>query len=153
MNPYIIFEKNQRPQLLLLVVLVLYIVLNIQTPPTLAHLIDNIYGNIAVILCAFYLLSNSNPIVSVVALFAAYELIRRSSYSTGTAAINRYLPTEIKKGDHLSAFNQFPITLEEEIVKNMAPIINSGGISNLQYKPSLNNTHNAMNVHDSTSVI
>lgn len=153
MNPYIIFEKNQRPQLLLLVVLVLYIVLNIQTPPTLAHLIDNIYGNIFIILCAFYLLSNSNPVVSVVALFAAYELIRRSSYSTGTAAINRYLPTEIKKGVHLSAFNQFPITLEEEIVKNMAPIINSGGSSNLQYKPSLNNTHNAMNVHDSTSVI
>jgi hypothetical protein len=153
MDPYIIFQKNQRHQLLLLGVLVLYIVLNIQTPPTLAHLIDNIYGNIAVILCAFYLLSNSNPIIGVVALFAGYELITRSSYSTGTAAINRYLPTEIKKGVHLSAFNQFPVTLEEEIVKNMAPIINSGGSSKLQYKPSLNDTHCAMDVHDTTSVI
>jgi hypothetical protein len=128
-------------------------VLNIQTPPTLAHLIDNIYGNIAVILCAFYLLANSNPVVGVIALFAAYELIKRSSYSTGTAAINKYLPTEMKKGVHLSAFNQFPVTLEEEVVKDMAPLISSGGPNSLHYKPVMDNTHNAMNVHDTTSVI
>jgi hypothetical protein len=153
MEPYQIFHKSHRHQLVLLVVLILYIVLNIQTPSTLAHLIDNIYGNIAVILCAFYLLANSNPVVGVIALFAAYELIKRSSYSTGTAAINKYLPTEMKKGVHLSAFNQFPVTLEEEVVKDMAPLISSGGPNSLHYKPVMDDTHNAMNVHDTTSVI
>lgn len=153
MEPYQIFHKSHRHQLVLLVVLILYIVLNIQTPPTLAHLIDNIYGNIAVILCAFYLLANSNPIVGVIALFAGYELIKRSSHSTGSAAISKFLPTEMKKGVHLSAFNQFPITLEEEVVKDMAPLISSGGPNSLHYKPVLDNTHNAMNVHDTTSVI
>ena len=153
MEPYQIFHKSHRHQLLLLVVLILYIVLNIQTPPTLAHLIDNIYGNIAVILCAFYLLANSNPIVGVIALFAAYELIKRSSHSTGTTAIQKFLPSEMKKGVHLSAFNQFPVTLEEEVVKYMAPLISSGGPNSLHYKPVMDDTHNAMNVHDTTSVI
>jgi len=153
MEPYKIFHKSNRHQLLLLVVLILYIVLNIQTPPLLAELIDNIYGNIIIILCAFYLLSNSNPILGVIALFATYELIKRSSHSTGTLAINRFLPTETKKGVHLSAFNQFPITLEEEVVKDMVPLISTTGPTNLQYKPALNDIHNAMNVHDNTSVI
>jgi hypothetical protein len=119
----------------------------------LAKLIDNIYGNIVVIIAAFYLFAHSNPIVGVVGLFAAYELIRRSSHSTGTLAIERYLPTEIKKSGHFSAFNQFPITLEEEVVKKMAPLVESAGPSNLNYKPASDDTHNAMDVHDTTSVI
>ena len=148
-----LLHKSHRHQLILLVVLILYIIINIQTPPQLAHLIDNIYGNIIVLLCAFYLLANCNPIVGIVAMFAAYELINRSSDSTGTSAIKRFLPSEITKGKHLSAFNQFPITLEEEVVKSMAPLINSGGNNNLDYKPAMENNHNAMDVHDNTSVI
>jgi len=153
MEPYQLFHKSHRHQLLLLVVLIFYIVLNVQTPSSLAPLIDNIYGNIGIILCAFYLLANSNPIVGVIVIFAAYELIKRSSHSTGTLAISRYLPTELKKEGHLSAFNQFPVTLEEEVVKQMAPLINNEGSSSLDYKPVLDNIHNAMNVNDTTSVI
>jgi hypothetical protein len=154
MEPYQnLFKNNNYHNLAILVVLVLYSVLNIQTPSMLAKLIDNIYGNIVVIIAAFYLFAHSNPIVGVVGLFAAYELIRRSSHSTGTLAIERYLPTEIKKSGHFSAFNQFPITLEEEVVKKMAPLVESAGPSNLNYKPASDDTHNAMDVHDTTSVI
>lgn len=153
MEAYKLLYKNQRHQLVLLVVLILYVVLNVQTPPTLAYLIDNIYGNLVIILCSFYLLSNSNHLVGIVALFAAYELIKRSSETTGTATIHKYLPSENKKGVHFSAFNQFPFTLEEEVVKNMAPLISSGGPSNLYYKPVVDNTYNAMDVHDNTSII
>ena len=153
MEPSQLFHKSHRHHLVLLIVLILYIIINIQTPPPLAYLIDNIYGNIIVLLCAFYLLASSNPIVGVVAMFAAYELIKRSSDSTGTSAIKRFLPSEIIKGKHFSAFNQFPITLEEEVVKSMAPLINSGGNNNLDYKPAMENNHNAMDVHDNTSVI
>ena len=154
MEPYQnLFKKSNYHHLALLVVLILYSVLNIQTPSMLANLIDNIYGNIVVIVAAFYLFANSHPIVGVVGLFAAYELIRRSSHSTGTLAIERYLPTEIKKSGHFSAFNQFPITLEEEVVKQMAPLVESAGPSNLNYKPASDDTHNAMDVHDTTSVI
>jgi len=148
-----LFKKSNQHHLILLGVLVLYILLNIQTTPVLAKLIDTVYGNIAIVLLAFVFLTHSNPIVGVVALYAAYELIQRSSVTTGSAAISRYLPTEMKKGNHLSAFNQFPITLEEEVVKQMAPLVETSGPSHLHYKPAADDTHDAMDVMDTTSVI
>jgi hypothetical protein len=146
-------KKGNSHELALLVALILYSILSIQTPAFLANLIDNIYGNIVVIFAAFYLLANFHPIVGVMGLFAAYELIRRSSHSTGSLAIQRYLPTEMKKSGHLSAFNQFPITLEEEVVKKMAPLVESAGPSKLHYKPNSDDTHDAMNIHDTTSIV
>ena len=148
-----LFKRSNYHHLALLIVLVLYSVLNIPTPSILANLIDNIYGNIIVILAAFYLFAYSHSIVGVVGLYAAYELIRRSSHSNGTLAIEKYLPSEIKKSGHLTAFNQFPVTLEEEVVSKMAPLVETAGPSNLNYKPHSDDTHDAMDVQDTTSVI
>jgi hypothetical protein len=102
---------------------------------------------------AFYVFSRTHPIIGVVGLFAAYELIRRSSHSSGSLAIERYLPTELKKSGHFSAFNQFPVTLEEEVVKQMAPLVETAGPSNLQYNPMSDDIHDAMDVQDTTSVV
>jgi hypothetical protein len=146
-------KKGNSHHLALLVALILYSILNIKTPAFLANLIDNIYGNMAVIFVAFYLLANCHPVIGVIGLFATYELIRRSSHSSGSLAIQRYLPTEMKKSGHLSAFNQFPVTLEEEVVKQMAPLVETAGPSNLDYKPMSEDTYNAMDVHDSISII
>jgi len=96
-----LFKKNGYPQLALLILLIIYILSNIQTPAFLSVLLDNLYGNLAVIVLAFYLLTKLNPIVGVVLIFAAYELIKRSSEKTGTAALQRYLPTELKKNKEL----------------------------------------------------
>ena len=144
-----LLKKSNQHQLILLVVFILYILLNVQTPNMLATLIDNIYGNVVVVLMALFVLTHMNPIVGVVALYAAYELIQRSSVSTGSAAIRRYLPTEIKKGKHFSAFNQFPVTLEEEVVKQMAPLVETSGPNHLHYKPVANETYNAVDLADS----
>jgi len=144
-----LLKKSNQHQLILLVVFILYILLNVQTPNMLATLIDNIYGNVVVVLMALFVLTHMNPIVGVVALYAAYELIQRSSVTTGSAAIRRYLPTEIKKGKHFSAFNQFPVTLEEEVVKQMAPLVETSGPNHLHYKPVANETYNAVDLADS----
>jgi hypothetical protein len=144
-----LLKKSNQHQLILLVVFILYILLNVQTPNMLATLIDNIYGNVVVVLMALFILTHMNPIVGVVALYAAYELIQRSSVTTGSAAIRRYLPTEIKKGKHFSAFNQFPVTLEEEVVKQMAPLVETSGPNHLHYKPVANETYNAVDLADS----
>ena len=148
-----LFKKSNQHHLVLLVVFILYIILNIQTPCMLANAIDTIYGNIVVVLLAFILLTHSNPIIGVVALFAAYELIKRSSIATGSAAISKYLPSEIKKGQHLSAFNQFPITLEEEVVNKMAPLVETAGPNQLDYKPASDDTHGAMDVMNTSSIM
>lgn len=148
-----LFKQSNHHQLALLVVLIVYSVFNIQTPSMIANLIDNIYGNIVVVLLAFYMFVHANPIVGVVGLFVAYEVIRRSSHSTGSLAIERYLPTESKKNGHFSAFNQFPVTLEEEVVSQMAPLVETAGPSNLQYHPVSEDIHDAMDVQDTTSVV
>ena len=154
MKPYTdITKKENFSQLLLLIVLVIYIVFNIQTPSSIVPYIDNIYSNVIIILLAFFTLMHVNPILGIIALFAAYELIRRSADATGTTTIKKYLPSQSKTNQHLNAFNQFPVTLEEQMVKKMAPLVQSSGPSQLDYKPMADNTHQAMSVGNETSII
>jgi hypothetical protein len=146
-------KPNNRHHQLLLIVMVIYIIFNIQTPQLLAPVIDNIYGNIGVLIVALYLIMNVSPIVGIVALYAAYELIKRSSGITGSAGIQKYLPSQLTQNRQLSAFNQFPITLEEEVVKQMAPLVETSGPSQLQYKPASDNTYSAMSITDTSSIM
>jgi uncharacterized membrane protein (DUF485 family) len=91
MRPYEdLMKKNNTHQLFLVIVLLGYIIFNIQTPHFLAPMIDNIFGNIIVIIIAFFVLVHSNPIMGIIFVFAAYELLRRSSETTGTSAIRRF---------------------------------------------------------------
>ena len=86
----------------------------------------------------------NNPILAILALFVAFDLMRRSSISTGIDALKRYAPSEEKKSSQFSAFNQFPYTLEQEVVKKMAPIVQSGSsMSKASYKPLLDNLYDA----------
>ncbi len=154
MRPYEdLMKKNNAHQLFLVIILLGYIIFNIQTPHLLAPLIDNIYGNIIIIIIAFFTLVNSNPILGIIFMFAAYELVRRSSNATGTSAIQRYLPSQMKMDSDLSAFNQFPVTLEEQMVKKMAPLVETSGPNNLHYEPVSEHTHNAMKVSDTIKIL
>ena len=86
----------------------------------------------------------ANPILAVLSLFVAFDLIRRSSAATGIDALQKYGPSEEKRTSQFSAFNQFPYTLEQEIVAKMAPIAKSGSsLFQASYKPLLDNLHDA----------
>ena len=72
--------------------------------------------------------------------------MRRSSMtmSTGLGALQKYAPSEVKKMSQFTAYNQFPYTLEQEIVKQMAPIVRSGtSMTPASYKPMLEDLHDA----------
>ena len=108
------------------------------------EIIDNMIGKIVIILIVIYMFMHNNPILAVLALFVAFDLMRRSSVSTGIDALKRYAPTEEKKSSQFSAFNQFPYTLEQEVVKKMAPIVQSGSsMTKASYKPLLDNLYDA----------
>ena len=65
----------------------------------------------------------SNPILAILYVFVAYEMLRRSSNITGRTDLVRYTPSQIKKDAQMSAMNPTKkTTLEEEIVGQMAPI-------------------------------
>jgi len=116
------FKTCRKHELLLTVLVVLYIVLNVPTPDAIAPYVDTPLGNIVVVLVALSFFMHSHPVVGVLGLFAAYVLIRRSSASTGSSAIESYVPSEKRKSEELSAFNQFPVTLEEQMVALRAPL-------------------------------
>ena len=113
------FNACRKHEMLLTVLIVLYIVLNVPTPDVIASYVDTPLGNIVVVLIALSFFTHSHPVVGVLGLFAAYVLIRRSSSSS---AIEAYVPSEKRKSEELSAFNQFPVTLEEQMVALRAPL-------------------------------
>jgi hypothetical protein len=91
-----------------------------------------------------YLFMHANPILAVLALLVGFDLIRRSSMATGIDALQRFAPSEEKKSSQFTAFNQFPYTLEQEVVSKMAPIMKSGSsLSQASYKPLLDNLYDA----------
>ena len=138
-----LLKPKKRNELYLLTVLVIYILANVQTPEPLAKIIDNVYGNAVVAVLAITLFMNTNPVVGVLSLVAAYELVKRSSIKTGTHAIRNQLPSEHKKIADFAKYNEFPITLEEEIVNKMAPLVKHAPAPNANYKPILSDLHEA----------
>ena len=128
--------------LVLTILLCVFIVFDIQVPNALANMIDNPIGKIAVAALALCLLS-MNTLLGVIGLVAAYVLIQRSADTTWTQAQKDYLPSEAKKSNVLSSMNQFPMTVEEEVIAKMLPMANQVDLSEAEFKPVLGDTHNA----------
>jgi hypothetical protein len=139
-----LFKKQHKGELILGILLVIYLVMGLKTPDSIANLLDNIVGKVVVFVIVFYLFAYYNPILGILGLFAAFKLIRGSSITTGSDALQKYVPTEEKKASQFSAYNQFPYTLEQEVVAKMAPILQSGSsVTQASYKPLLDNLHYA----------
>jgi hypothetical protein len=139
-----LFKKEHMGELTLAILFIIYLIMGYKTPEPVATAIDSIVGKIVIMLIVIYMFMNTNPILAILALFVAFDLIRRSSVTTGIDALQRYAPTEEKKSSQFSAFNQFPYTLEQEVVKKMAPIVQSGSsMSKPSYKPLLENLYDA----------
>jgi hypothetical protein len=91
------FNKKHMPELLLSVLFVVYLVMDFKMPESVATIIDTPIGKIAVGLVALLLFGYSNPVLGVLALLVAYQMIRRASVKTGMAGLEEYYPTEEKK--------------------------------------------------------
>ena len=82
----------------------------------------------------------SGPLVGVIMILVAYELYRRSgSGFNKNTMVDKMLNAPSKSYDNnasLSAMNQFPITLEEEVIHNMIPLV-KGDMGPKTYKPTM----------------
>jgi hypothetical protein len=135
---------KDKHHLVLTALLSIFILFDIKIPLVLADLVDNPIGKIVVAVLALCLLS-INALAGVVGLIAAYVLIQRSGDATGTIATQNYLPNEEKKSTHLSAMNQFPVTVEEEVISKMLPSTNQRDLTPPEFKPVLDDNHDAAN--------
>jgi hypothetical protein len=135
-------KLQTRHHIVLAILLIIYIFVNIPIPNSIASLVDTSVGKIviAMIVVAIF---HVNPVIGILSFVAAYQLISRSGVSTGSFAINNYLPSESSKAIEFSNYNNFPTTLEEEMVKKMAPMVIDDNNLNLDYKPVLDGLHDA----------
>ena len=117
-----------------------------KTPDSVANMIDSTVGKIVVALFALLLFAYSNPILGVLGIFVAYQLVRGASIKTGMAALEEYYPTEEKKWSPFTPAHQFPYTVEQEMVKKMAPQKFNTNYVKATYKPTLDETYDAASV-------
>lgn len=130
----------------LLIIFIIYIVFPIQTPNSIASSVDSPLGMLVIFIVTVYLFFNANPIIAVVYLFVAYELIKRSSNKPGKVNMVSYTPTQSIKNTEMKEMNPPQnISLEEEVVEKMAPIGHSdiSVYTNSSFKPISENVGTA----------
>lgn len=116
-------KSLSRLELILFAIFVLYLVFPIDTPDLLAGMIDSPLGMLFIFILGVYLFFFTNPILGVIFILFAYELLRRSANKTGRQTIIKYTPSQQKKDAQMNAMNPpKKETLEEEVVDKMAPI-------------------------------
>ena len=107
----------------LFILFIIYLVFPINTPPFLANLIDTPLGMIVIFAITISLFIYTNPILGILCIFVAYELLRRSSKQTGASAYVQYTPTQAKRNQEMKDMNPPASTpLEVEVIQKMAPI-------------------------------
>lgn len=150
-----LFKKEHMGELILFILFVIYLVMGYDVPESLANVVNSMLGKLLIFLIVIYLFLYKNPVLAVVSLLVAFELIRRSRYIDNATRIEQILNPGCTDGPEMSqypftAYNQFPYTLEQEVVKKMAPIVQSGSVlTQASFKPYLENDHDASPVNAS----
>ena len=120
------FTKALSPlEIAALVIFVIYIIFPFKTPAFLLGTVNTPIGLVVLLIVTLYLFFYTNPILGVVYIFVAYELIRRSSLVRRGSADNymvRSSPSEIQRAVEMEQMNPVRnVTLEEDVISKMAP--------------------------------
>jgi len=137
-----LMKAEKKHSLVLELLFVIYIMFDIDTPLEVAKLVDTQLGNVIVMLLGLTMFAAAGPIAGILGLLAAYTLIKRSNLKTGGILMQSENKAEEIKMTMLKKFNDFPKTLEEEVVAEMAPIVRNDG-SQGNFKPVLGDLNDA----------
>jgi len=150
MANFLSIPKNQTGYYVLAALMALFIIMPIEVPHELAGLIDTNLGKIVLVVVVLNMFL-SHPVIGAVGAVAAYELLKRSMMVSKHASRHggpKYVPTEQVKTSNLNKFNQFPVTVEELVIKQKIPY--SFNISNpavtSHFSPNTEDTRNASSV-------
>jgi hypothetical protein len=139
-------EKDMHHYILALL-LAIFIVSDISVPRSVEELSHTLLGKVLIIGGALSLLF-AHPLLGALGIVAAYRLISSTdTYSKPTGNYPIARPTQFKaplpsRYSNLSPRNQFPMTVEEEVIRKMLPIA-PGKLSQASYKPMLDKLHDA----------
>jgi len=147
------------PEMLMIVIFALYLIFPVSTPSAVAPYIESPLGLLVIFCITVGLFIYSNPLLAVLYIFVAYTLLRRSA---SIKNVSRYIETtkttseknreikaqiaEVTPPHEEARTAQLgvtqPITLEEEVVNENAPIGRSEPVVFKQssYKPVATDT-------------
>jgi hypothetical protein len=127
-------EKMNRLEMLLLFIFVVYLIFPIGTPSILKDYIISPMGYVTIFIVTLYLFFYSHPILAILYIFVAYELLNRSNKASMQQV--QHVHNTINKNKQVR-FNEQPAkvdekvvsvapkqstTLEEEIINKNAPV-------------------------------
>jgi hypothetical protein len=141
------FKSMTVPEIAITVLAIAFLVIEVNPPDIVASQIDTPIGMGVLVIMAIYVFMSFHPILGVLFILVAYELLRRSSHYVNFAATVNYTPTQQEKEAEVAEMT--PVapanTLEEEIVNTMAPIGKSSIISytTSEYSPVAADTFGA----------
>jgi hypothetical protein len=137
----------QNNDFILIILFGVYLVVGIDIPDYIAEWVDSIYGMVGLLVFIVYMFLNHSSLTAIISLLVAIDLYRKSGDETGTNLIQKYVPSESKRDQWFVNANQFPYTLEEEIVSKMAPLVSSGfTIDRPSYQYDVDDVHGAIAV-------
>ena len=128
-------------ELVLFVLFLLYLLFPVPTPAMVIPYINTNLGIGTIIIIALYMLFYTTPILGVLTLFVAYELLRRSSNGLVRSKVPlvRHTPSQPRKDKEMKKMNPtVEVTLEEEVVNTMAPVGKSSAVGEMvqsSFKP------------------
>jgi len=117
------FTRSMSPlEIALLVLFIIYIIFPVQTPSFLAASINTPLSLVFLFIITLYLFFHTHPVIGIIYIFVAYELLRRSSLTMGQNVMIQFTPSEEIRTNEMIQMNPAPkTTLEEEVVAQMAP--------------------------------
>lgn len=124
-------------EILIMVVLVIIILGGISIPKNVHEFVGSVPG-VIIILCIVLYLFTVSPILGVFAMIAGYEV----AINTTT---KETILDELPQHDELTPTNQFQVTLEETMVNNIVPLVQTNTPAYLNLKCSEDNTYSAAN--------
>jgi hypothetical protein len=116
-----------------LILLCTIILMDVKVPVSVQSL-GKVPVTIVLLFFVFYLFTQS-PILGVIGLVAAYQAMQSNQI--------RYIQPQLPTDGEFTPQTQFQETLEEELVQNIVPLIQTQSPVHLQFKYNTENTHDA----------
>ena len=133
-----------------LVLFILFIIFPIKLPVSISNIFNSSLGIVLLFITAIYLFFYTNPILGVIFILVAYEIIRRSSEVNIVNHIVNNVDNTSQENKNMDLERLNPIlppTLEEEIINKMAPARNEFIKENLHdFKPNVDSKINVSEV-------
>ena len=143
------FNKSSPLEIILIIVFILYIIFPIPTPELIASSVDSSLGILVIFCVTIYLFLYTSPVLGILYILVAYELVRRSSLVTARSAIIDYTPTQVNKDVEMQKMNppQYR-TLEEDVINMRAPIGQSKSVEfvDTSFQPIADSTYSGISL-------